>query len=541
MNDQNAKSGLTPLDPGHGARSRADAISRRLAEETMQDRVYEVDWNGAQSRAPAITPPAYQLDEEQAAAWPLGPPVPSKPLRPKPGYAAPPPRDPKAKPAVAAVALFGQSSERIQALLRQIETKQSWGGAGFVPIFLTDNPDHQVLRLAGYNLEYFPTGIYGTPDQAAAFQARFRTIYRKWKAAFLIDLSQPGFLRDRIENLDQLFQRKTTGGAHFSPMLPKPDPGFPPPQDLAGGLRAEYHLKGSIDAPPTGSFCIVSWATTCHRAMRWARRSRTCGSFWRTSPPLPNVDKRWVVNRIIDPEQEAAILALLQEHEQPYLHIPFVLEDYAQVDWDIEAFPQPGFFLRGKYGGDMLPYDQKLADYQLHRLKNSYVINNNGARNAALRDGRERAKWVLPWDGNCFLTRSAWEEILTAVKDTPYLKYFVVPMARMMDNAHLLDDSHRPPEAVEEPQLIFRCDAQEEFNEDFFYGRRPPKVEIFWRLGIPGGWDGWRDTIWDRRGGSIRTRPVPLVMPDGWRGFSLARANWKWRARPSCAPAAKRG
>ncbi|WP_421703037.1 alginate lyase family protein [Aliiroseovarius sp.] len=487
MNDQDAKSGL-PGDLGPGARNRAEAISRRLAEEAMQDRVYEVEWAGAQATAPSLEP-AYQLDDDQAGAWPLGP-VPSKPLRPKPGYAAPA-RDPKAKPAVAAVALFGQSAERIQSLLRQIETKQSWG-AGFIPIFLTDNPDHQVLRLAGYNLEYFPTGIYGAPDQAAAFQTRFRTVYRKWKAAFLIDLGQPGFLRDRIENLDQLFQRKTTGGAHFSPMLPKPDPGFPPPQDLAG-LRAEYHLKG-LNRRPDRFVLYRILGNDLPPRHEMGQTVKNLQFILENEPPLPNVDKRWVVNRIIDPEQEAAILALLQEHEQPFLHIPFVLEDYARIDWDIEAFPQPGFFLRGKYG-DMLPYDQKLADYQLHRLKNSYVINNNGARNAALRDGRERAKWVLPWDGNCFLTRSAWEEILTAVKDTPWLKYFVVPMARMMDNAHLLDDSHRP-EAVEEPQLIFRCDAEEEFNEEFFYGRRP-KVEIFWRLGIPGGWDGWKDTIWD--------------------------------------------
>lgn len=475
-------------DPGQSGQSRAEAISRRLAEEEMQDRVYQVDWSGARASAPELHE-AYHLDAEQAAAWPLGP-VPSAPLRPKPGYAAPR-SSARPGPAVAAVALFGQGTDRIQALLRQVETKQSWG-SGFVPIFLTDNPDHQVLRLAGYNLEYFPTALLGAPEQAAAFQTRFRTVYRKWRAAFLIDLGQPGFLRDRIENLDLLFQRKTTGGAQFSPLLPKVDPGFPPPLDLAG-LRAEYHLKG-LNRRPDRFVLYRILGNDLPPRHEIGQTVKNLRFILKNEPPLPNVDKRWVVNRIIDPEQEAAILDLLEAHEQPFLHIPFVLEEYARVGWDIEAFPQPGFFLRGKYG-DMLPYDQKLADYQLHRLKNSYVINNNGARNAALRDGRERAKWVLPWDGNCFLTRSAWEEILKAVKDTPYLKYFVVPMARMMDNADLLDDSHRP-EAVEEPQLIFRCDAQEEFNEDFFYGRRP-KVEMFWRLGIPGGWDGWKDTIWD--------------------------------------------
>ena len=38
-------------------------------------------------------------------------------------------------------------------------------------------------------------------------------------------------------------------------------------------------------------------------------------------------------------------------------------------------------------------------------------MNNNGARNAALREGRRRAKWVLPWDGNCFVTEEGWAEL----------------------------------------------------------------------------------------------------------------------------------
>jgi hypothetical protein len=44
----------------------------------------------------------------------------------------------------------------------------------------------------------------------------------------------------------------------------------------------------------------------------------------------------------------------------------------------------------------MSAYDQGRAQAHLRRFKNNYVINNNGARNAALRDGKARAKWVLP-------------------------------------------------------------------------------------------------------------------------------------------------
>jgi hypothetical protein len=39
-------------------------------------------------------------------------------------------------------------------------------------------------------------------------------------------------------------------------------------------------------------------------------------------PELEACEKRWVVNRIVDPEQEAAIIALLEERGQHYLHSP---------------------------------------------------------------------------------------------------------------------------------------------------------------------------------------------------------------------------
>src|SRR5690606_29801748 len=104
------------------------------------------------------------------------------------------------------------------------------------------------------------------------------------------------------------------------------------------------------------------------------------------------------------------------------------------------------------------------------------------------------------WDGNCFVKAEAWREIVLAVTSRPHLKYFVVPMARVTDNALLLHEGFAPT-PVEEPQIVFRCDAQEKFDEAYPYGRRP-KVELFWRLGIPGKWDQWKDDPWDLKRGS---------------------------------------
>ncbi|WP_052948599.1 alginate lyase family protein [Mesobacillus campisalis] len=212
-------------------------------------------------------------------------------------------------------------------------------------------------------------------------------------------------------------------------------------------------------------------------------------------PKLEDCEKRWVVNRIIDREEEEAIIKLLQEHNQKYIHLPFYEGEYQRIGWDTNCFKKPGFLATKEF--ENLNAEQKNnAIAAAYRLKNNYVMNVNGARNIALRDGKMRAKWVLPWDGNCFITSSAWDEIRKDIGKSPYLKYFAVPMARVLDNSQLVSENFTPT-PVEEPQLIFRRDSKEEFNERFPYGRRD-KVELIWRLGIPGKWDKWKDEPWDQ-------------------------------------------
>ncbi len=152
---------------------------------------------------------------------------------------------------------------------------------------------------------------------------------------------------------------------------------------------------------------------------------------------------------------------------------------------------------------------RKMILAAIFRKKNNYVMNVNGARNAALRDGKDRRKWILPWDGNCFFTETAWKKIYLEVISKPYLKYFSVPMTRVLDNTQLLTDNFIPV-PVEEPQLIFRRDSKEEFNEDFWYGRRD-KVELLWRLGISGKWNYWKDDFWD-------SKRLPISVESGQYG-----------------------
>ena len=209
---------------------------------------------------------------------------------------------------------------------------------------------------------------------------------------------------------------------------------------------------------------------------------------------LPGCEKRFVVNRIVDPNEEQAVLRLLEDSAIPYLHIPFDEAEYRKAHWDIEGVPVHYSPWTTGYSS-LSAAEQGRVLMRLYRYKNNYVMNNNGARNAALREGRELAKWVLPWDGNCFVSESAWEQIINTVRLAPELRYFVVPMARISNNALLLDPEFQP-RADGEPQILFRCDAINDFDEAYYYGRRP-KIELLWRLGVPGDWDWWPLEPWD--------------------------------------------
>jgi hypothetical protein len=211
-------------------------------------------------------------------------------------------------------------------------------------------------------------------------------------------------------------------------------------------------------------------------------------------PPLPGCEKRWIVNRIVDPEEEGRILDLLAAAGQEALRLPFDPAAYRRIGWDVALLPAPDF-LTGPAADRLDAEARGRLALAFYREKNLYVMNNNGARNLALADGRDRAKWILPWDGNCFLTGPAWRALRAAVAERPDLKYFLTPMTRVADNGDLLRPDFAP-NPVEEPQVLMRRDAAESFDPALPYGRRP-KVELFWRIGAPGPWDRWRDDPWD--------------------------------------------
>lgn len=259
-------------------------------------------------------------------------------------------------------------------------------------------------------------------------------------------------------------------------------------------LNQDYQEKGLARMPDTFALYRIIGNDLYPRHQKGQSRANV-RFILNNEEEFPACEKWWIVNRIFDHGEELAILDLLKARNQRFVHIPFQFSEYRKVDWDFERFPEPQFFINGVLDNVEATHKTR-AELQIRRLKNNYAMNNNGARNLALRHGkRQNAKWILPWDGNCFLTKEAWDEIVSNITEQSYLKYFAVPMARITSNHSLLESNYRP-EAREEPQLVFRVDSHEEFDEQFSYGRRP-KVELFWRLGVPGPWMTWPDYIWD--------------------------------------------
>lgn len=224
----------------------------------------------------------------------------------------------------------------------------------------------------------------------------------------------------------------------------------------------------------------------------------------------PGVARHWVLNRITDCDVHTELLAVLESAGESVLQIPFVADEYRQVGFRFSDLGFAGLTWDLDFGLEQVEIAR--AWDHVYGDKNRYAMNNNGARNFALAVFRDAARWVLPWDGNTFLTESAWSDLLEALESEPWRPAFVVPMARVADNAALFGDDFVPV-ATEEPQLVFRSDIMVAFDESYRYGRRP-KIELLLRLGVPGPWERWsKSDPWET--------PLPeLAQPVGWRHAS---------------------
>ncbi|KEQ12188.1 glycosyltransferase family 2 protein [Endozoicomonas numazuensis] len=198
-------------------------------------------------------------------------------------------------------------------------------------------------------------------------------------------------------------------------------------------------------------------------------------------PDFNDVEKIFILNRISDEKKLAKYRELLEIYQAKYIVIDFELNVYSSITFDESS--APSWF--------ELNTDWKKLCYEISRResKNKYSIHNNGARNFALNHGKKRYQWILPWDGNCFVNKQIMDEIKSTISRDD-CKYIITPMQRLLDNnSSKIIDSY-PDNADEEPQIAFRYDSKESFDENRIYGFQP-KVELLKRLEVPGVWDNW--------------------------------------------------
>jgi len=193
---------------------------------------------------------------------------------------------------------------------------------------------------------------------------------------------------------------------------------------------------------------------------------------------LPECEKMFVLNRVVDEACEHALLALLGDAHMPVYRIPFDADEYRRCG----------------------SYAQKMH----------YVSNNNPARNVALSEGLRRAPVALPFDGQLFFTAAGWDQFVRAVDSAVSAVVFVVPMYRLADNS----DIHRPLHELQasEPQLAFARGAGDRFDPGLPYGAAP-KVDLLLRLGVPGPWDHWPGELFQ----GLRQRAAAHRSPDSGR------------------------
>ncbi|PNP97630.1 glycosyltransferase [Moraxella sp. RCAD0137] len=200
-----------------------------------------------------------------------------------------------------------------------------------------------------------------------------------------------------------------------------------------------------------------------------------------------DVDKVYILNRITNNDLKNKLIEVLHKYNAAYEEIIYDPQVYQKIGYDFLNLP-----VTDSWFFETDSWQRLVMHTELRESKNRYLINNNGARNFAIKHGQDRKyRWVMPWDGNCFLSDTQMSDIkkVFAEHQDDSIKYILTPMQRIMKNVQASKTSISG-DAQEEPQISFRFDALERFNEERVYGNQP-KVELFKRLGVKGIWDDW--------------------------------------------------
>lgn len=90
---------------------------------------------------------------------------------------------------------------------------------------------------------------------------------------------------------------------------------------------------------------------------------------------FPNTRKIFLLNRISNIVNEAAIIRLLEHHRIEYIRLPFEEHVYKQLDFRLEDFTEPDFLHSDDYRRYSKVAKLRVLDYTYHD-KNLYAMNN---------------------------------------------------------------------------------------------------------------------------------------------------------------------
>ena len=148
----------------------------------------------------------------------------------------------------------------------------------------------------------------------------------------------------------------------------------------------------------------------------------------------PGIERRWILNRIWNAKAEEELTRLLERHQQVFHRIPFDREHYRRQFLDASGLP-PKFDPLALVNSGPRNKNELLALEWIYRHKNLAAIGLNVARNLAIELGSKEAQWILPFDGNIFMSQEAGIELLDVIGQHPDAKYVIVPMVRLSHNS----------------------------------------------------------------------------------------------------------
>jgi hypothetical protein len=203
--------------------------------------------------------------------------------------------------------------------------------------------------------------------------------------------------------------------------------------------------------------------------------------------------KLFVLNRFVNQHLQEEALDLVDRAGYACDVIPFEPDIYQSLKYRPQLFGGLDYFSSAEFLAKD-PFSQDRMRIWACGEKIRYLMNINGARNHALAAGRLSSDWTFVLDGSCFIPCDGFTALKSDLERVPSAPYLVVPMCRQ-SNQDDFAASDFTSVYQEEPQVAFRSDSVEQFDEIYPYGVRD-KTSLLNRLGVPGPWCAWAPLTW---------------------------------------------